>query len=216
MKWITRQEGDRTGKVLGPYAKPPMFQTTEPLSLKVFSVKGMQTWIMSQFFKFLRVVSTSFIVAWDQAWLIPTPLKVTLSPCLQFRADISINTPAMQPTHFFWRNISDKQTKKIIFPREGIDGPRRRWKGSRFLLLVHVGVFTGTEIVYKQNVFRVLGLSFRDIQFCTWVSARKTYVVTSFILVCLFVFYELVSYPGKLCLLCTKTSALHFITKTIH
>ena len=53
------------------------------------------------------------------------------------------------------------------------------------------------------------GLSFRDTQFCTGVSARKTYVVTSFILVCLFVFYELISYPGKLCLFCTKTSALH-------
>ena len=84
------------------------------------------------------------------------------------------------------------------------------------MLLVHVGVFSGTDIVYKHNVFRVLGLSFRDTQFCTGVSARKTYVVNSFILVCLFAFYELISYPGKLCLFCTKTSALHLTTKTIH
>ena len=84
------------------------------------------------------------------------------------------------------------------------------------MLFVYVGVFSGTEIVYKQNVFRVLGLSFRDTQFCTGVSACKTYVVTSFILVYLFVFYELISYPGKLCLFCTKTNALHLITKTIH
>ena len=132
------------------------------------------------------------------------------------RADISINTPAMQPTHFFWRSISDKQTKKSYSREKEIDGPRKRWKGSRYMLLVHVAVFSGTEIVYKQNVFRVLGLSFRDTQFCTGVSARKKYVVTSFILVCLFVFYELISYPGKLCLFCTETSALHLTTKTIH
>jgi len=74
----------------------------------------------------------------------------------------------------------------------------------------------GRRLMYKQNVFRVLGLSFRDTQFCTGVSARKKYVVTSFILACLFVFYELISYSGKLCLFCTETSALHLTTKTIH
>ena len=40
-----------------------------------------------------------------------------------------------------------------------IDGPRKRWKRSTYMLLVHVGVFIGTEIDVK-----VLGLSFPDTQ----------------------------------------------------
>ena len=40
-----------------------------------------------------------------------------------------------------------------------IDGPRKRWKRSTYVLLVHVGVFIGTEIDVK-----VLGFSFPDTQ----------------------------------------------------
>ena len=40
---------------------------------------------------------------------------------------------------------------------------RKRWKGSKCILLVHVGVFSGTEIEVKnEKVFRVWGLSFAD------------------------------------------------------
>ena len=75
---------------------------------------------------------------------------------------------------------------------------------------------TFLEIAVNKT-FSGSGLSFPDTQFCTEMSACKLICSNQFypcMFVCLF-FYELISYPSKLCLFCTETFALHLTTKTI-
>ena len=56
------------------------------------------------------------------------------------RADILINTPAMQPSHFFDAAFQiSRQKNQVLIPREGNRWPPKRWKGSRYMLLVHFG-----------------------------------------------------------------------------
>ena len=72
-----------------------------------------------------------------------------------FKRSTLVNTPAMQPTHTQTKNY-------VVIPRDS----------KKMMLLMHFGVFSGTEIDAKTKrfsrylVFRVLGLSFPD----TWFS----------------------------------------------
>ena len=73
------------------------------------------------------------------------------------RADISINTPAMQPTHFFDATFHVKQTKNSC------SDPVRRKKMALGKDEREVGTYpwcmlvrlAGRRLMYKQNVFRV-------------------------------------------------------------
>ena len=67
----------------------------------------------------------------------------------------------MQPTHFFDAVFQITRRKNhVLIPREGNRWPSKKMKElSTYVLLVHVGVFIGTEIDVK-----VLGFSFPDTQ----------------------------------------------------